>query len=176
MANLQTCSVTKHSSVSLQHHLVSMKTAIFRHKFSILGRLRKLSSSPPPSLSQHNHNPLTPHQVQGLTTILQQPATPCPHRSSLHLQLEQLVLSSPHTRSSLKSHLALPHPHLFLPHHYLHSRLPISLQHLTLYRLWPHLSHQCRHQLQQVAPAVGVVLMPQLYCVWCLQDVTNCHC
>ena len=157
-----------------------MKATIFHHKFSILGLLHNLSFLPPPPLSQHSHTLPTLHQGMAPTTIPYQPTSPCPHRSSLH-PLEQLVLSSPHTHSSLKSQPALPHPRLFLSHHYLHSRLPFSLQHLTLYRLWPHLSHQCRHQLQQVAPAVGVgvVLIPPLYCVWCLMNFELsrcCHC
>ena len=142
-----------------------MKATIFHHEFTIPGQLYKLSSLPPP-LCQHSHTHLTLHQDMALTTVLQQPATSCPHRSSLHLQLKLLVpyplLSSPHSPNSLQPHPALSHPHLFLPHQYLHSQLPLSLQHLTLHRLWPHLSYQCRHQLQQVAPAVGVLHTPNM--------------
>ena len=142
-----------------------MEATIFHHKFSILaiGRLHKLSSLPPPPVSRCNRTPHTLHQALAPTTITQQPTAPHLHRSSLHPHLEQLVLPSPHTHNSLKSLLALPHPYLFLPHHYLHSRLPLSLQHLTFYRLRPHLSHQCRHQSQQVAPAVGVVKISGSY-------------
>ena len=142
----------------LQYH---MKATIYHHKFIILGRLHKLSSLPPLPLCQHSQTHPTLHQDLAITTILQQPATPRPHHSSVHPQLELLVsqhlLCTPHTPSSLQSHPALLHPHLFLPHQYLHSRLPLSLHHLTLHRVWPHLSLQCRHQLQQVAPAVGLV-------------------
>ena len=147
-----------HSRVSLQYHLASMEATIFHHKFSILGRLHKLSSLPPPPVSRCNRTAHTLHQALAPTTITQQPTAPHLHCSSLHPHLEQPVLPSPHTHNSLKSFLALPHPQLFLPHHYQHSRLPLSLQHLTFYRLRPHLSHQCRHQSQQVAPAVGIVV------------------
>ena len=46
---------------SLQCHLVCMKATIFHPKFIILGRLRKLSSLPPPPLCQHSHTPPTLH-------------------------------------------------------------------------------------------------------------------
>ena len=130
---------------TLQYHLVCMKATLFHHKLIIPGRLCKLSFLPPPSLCQHNHTHPTLHQGLALTIIFQQPATPRPHHSSLHTRLESMVLQHllciPNTPNSLQTHPALLHPHLFLQHQYLHSRLPLSLQNLTLYRLWPHLSH-----------------------------------
>jgi len=157
---------------SLQYHLVCMKAAIYHHKFIILGRLYKLSSLPPLPLCQHSQTHPTLHQDLAPTTILQQPATLRPHYSSLHTQLElpvlQHLLCTPRTPNSLQSQLALSHPHLFLPHQYLHSRLPLSLQHLKLYRLWPHLSHQCR---QQVAPAVGIVYITECDHVYVLVTI-----